>query len=197
MKILAFTDFHSDIASMKKFEELARKEKPDICLCPGDLTIFEDFIEQIIERLSKLPKPVYLLHGNHEAESVVRKLCSFYDNITFMHKKIVEVGEYTLIGYGGGGFSKKDRGFEEWAKTIEPKIKGKKVILLTHAPPYDTKLDKLWEHRGCKSYTDFCKKHDEIVLYLSGHFHDTFGKEDKLNKARAINPGPNGMIIEL
>jgi len=79
------------------------------------------------------------------------------------------------------------------------KITKKKIILITHGPPYKTKLDYidyLKEYVGCKSYTTFIKKYKPI-LALSGHIHETFGKKDKTGQTEIINPGANGMIIKI
>jgi len=198
MKIFAFTDIHADINAIKHIEEVVKKEQPDIVICTGDLSIFEDFIEEVMDRLAKLPKHLYVIHGNHEGEDVLKKICSFHENVTFCHKKVIQVKDFVIVSYGGGGFSKVDKGFEDFVKSSENQWKGKKVILLTHAPPFNTALDNLHgEHYGCKSYTEFVKKNNEVVLHLSGHFHETFNKQDKTNKALLVNSGARGTLIEI
>ena len=85
MKLLVFGDTHGSISSLKKIEQKSRKA--DIVLCSGDLTIFEDNLEYIMKRLGKIKKSILLIHGNHETDFVVRKLSTYYKNITFLHKK--------------------------------------------------------------------------------------------------------------
>ena len=34
-------------------------------------------------------------------------------------------------------------------------------------------------------------------LVISGHLHETAGKEDKIGKTRLINPGPFGKILDV
>ena len=35
------------------------------------------------------------------------------------------------------------------------------------------------------------------MLALSGHFHETFGVDDKIGKSLLLNPGDEGIIIEV
>ena len=104
MKIFAFTDLHSSAGSYKKLQARIKRENPDCVFCLGDFTVFEQNIVQIMRKISELGKPVMLLHGNHETEKVVERLCKHFSNITFVHRKIVKLGPYTLVGHGGGGF---------------------------------------------------------------------------------------------
>ena len=58
MKILAFTDIHESLSCRKKVEALMKNHNPEVVVCAGDFTVFEqhfnDFAEisiQFIERL--------------------------------------------------------------------------------------------------------------------------------------------------
>lgn len=195
MKILAFTDLHGEIRLVKK---LARKaKKADIALCAGDFTVFESGTKQMLSAMNRIGKKVMLIHGNHESERRVEKECKRLRNVIYIHKKAAAVEfngkKYTFIGYGGGGFSLTDPGFERFASRHAKK---ENLILITHAPPHKTRLDKLWEHRGCRSIAKFIRK-AKPLLAVSGHFHENFGKKDRIGKTLLVNPGPKGMIIEV
>lgn len=193
MKVLAFADSHDE---GNYYEVLKKKaKKADIILCAGDFTVFEHNMKKIIRDLSKLGKTVYLIHGNHEIASHVAVECKKYKNIRFMHKKIFRIGEVTIFGYGGGGFSYRDKDFEEFIKRNKDKF-SKKNILLTHAPPYGTVADnKHGEHVGNKSITKVLK---HFNLSISGHIHETFNKREVINKKTlVINPGPKGKVIKI
>ncbi len=195
MKILAFTDLHGSLESLKKVEKKAKN--CDLIICTGDFTVFSRHTKKILEQINKLPKKVILIHGNHEDEEQISALCLRLKNIEFIHKKIMEVlvdgKKYTLIGYGGGGFSIRDEHFD---KFMSRHTKHENIILLTHAPVYGTKLDMLWEHRGSKSIRDYIRA-AKPVLAVCGHFHEHFNEEDKIKDTRIINPGPDGTIIEI
>lgn len=191
MKILAFTDIHGKTRLLEALRKKARKA--DIIVCAGDFTVFGSRAKQILSGINELGKKTILINGNHEDEREIERMCTKLPNIAFIHKKTYTYQGYTFIGYGGGGFSLADKGFERFTQKF---IGKKNIILVTHAPPYGTGLDKLWEHRGSKSIRDFIRK-AKPLLAINGHFHEHFGKKDKIGKTLLINPGPEGKIIEL
>ena len=201
MKILAFTDIHGSLLALKRIEQKAKTQKPDLLVCAGDISIFEHGIMGILRRLNKLNKKIIIIHGNHEDHSTFRKLSRLFKNITFIHKNHFIEDNVLFLGYGGGGFVMIDREFEKIANTKFKKIiknnNGKKIILVTHAPPYKTRLDKLIQgHCGSKSIRHFAEK-NKVDLLICGHLHENFGKEDKIKKTKLINPGPFGKIVEV
>lgn len=201
MKILAFTDIHGSLLALRRIEQKVKSQNPDLLVCAGDISIFEHGVVGIMRRLNKLNKKIIMIHGNHEDHSTFRKLSKFFKNIIFIHKNYHIENDILFLGYGGGGFSIVDKEFEKIAKTKFKKIirnnNDKKIILITHAPPYKTKLDKLVEgHCGNKSIRHFAEK-NKIDLLICGHLHENFGKYDKIGKTNAINPGPFGKIINL
>ena len=198
MKILAFTDPHGNEQILKEVTRLSRIKKPDLIICPGDLTVFEKNLREILEKLNKIKIPLLVIPGNHEEAGDMKRLCEKFENIIFLHRGIFETGDYVFFGYGGDGFSSENKEFEKVAKDIEKRIKGKKIVLITHQPPYGNKLDDLeyFEHVGNKSYRKFIEK-NKPILALSGHLHENFGEMDKIGKTILINPGPLGKLIKI
>lgn len=199
MKILAFTDIHGSLLALKRIEQKIKTQRPDLLVCAGDVSIFEHGIIGILRKLNKFDKKVIIIHGNHEDTSTFIKLSRLFKNIIFIHKNHFIEGNILFLGYGGGGFSVVDREFEKIAnskfKKIIQKNKDKKILLVTHAPPYKTRLDKLIQgHCGNKSIRNFIGK-NKIDLLICGHLHENFGKEDKIGKTKIINPGPFGNTI--
>lgn len=196
MKLAAFTDPHANTAHLRSVEKLVKQHNPDAVVCTGDLSIFEQNIEDVIKWFGSLPARVFLIHGNHEEENIVKKLCTYYKNITFAHKKLTSFKQHTFFGWGGGGFAFTDPGFERWAKTLPAKIPN--GIFLTHQPPHNTKLDVVARrHVGNKSFKQFVERHQELKLYVSGHIHECFNRTSTVGKVRIINPGPSGKLIEI
>ena len=199
MKLLAFTDIHGSLTALKRIEQKAKSQNPDLLVCAGDITIFEHGVVGIMRILNRLNKKIIIIHGNHEDASTFVKCSRLFKNIIFIHKNYHAENDVLFLGYGGGGFSNVDRVFETLAKTRFKKIinenKDKKIILVTHAPPYKTRLDKLGRnHAGNKSIRNFVEKY-KIDLLVCGHLHENFGKEDKIGKTKIVNPGPFGKII--
>lgn len=201
MKILAFTDIHGSLLALRRIGQKVKTQKPDVLVCSGDISIFEHGVVGLIRKLNKLGKKIIIVHGNHEDEPTFIKLSNIFKNIIFIHRKYFIEDNVLFLGYGGGGFSITDKKFDNIAKTKFKKIiksnKGKKIILVTHAPPYKTKLDKLVQgHCGSKSIRNFVEK-SNIDLLICGHLHENFGKEDKIGKTKIMNPGPFGKIVEV
>tara|TARA_Y100000310_G_scaffold332432_1_gene407989 strand:+ start:229 stop:813 length:585 start_codon:yes stop_codon:yes gene_type:complete len=193
MKILAFTDIHSS----RKYIEVVRKKAKhaDLLVCAGDITIFEQDIEHVIEELNNLGKKLLLIHGNHEDSTLVEVLCKDKKNIVFVHKKVFEYEGLTFVGFGGGGFSRREQEFETWTNSLN--LNNKKIVFIHHAPPFGTSLDLFGnEHHGCDSYKEFILNFQPI-LSISGHFHETFGFKESVNNTLMINPGPKGEILEI
>lgn len=201
MKLLVFTDTHGSLTALKRIEQKTKSQNPDLLVCAGDISMFEHGIGMILRKLNRLNKKVIIIHGNHEDDSTFRKYSRIFRNITFIHKNHHIEDNALFLGFGGGGFSQRDKEFENLANERFKKIilenKDKKIILVTHAPPYGTKLDKLGKnHAGNKSIKNFIEK-NKIDLHICGHLHENFGKEDRIKKTKLMNPGPFGKIVEV
>ena len=198
MKLLAFTDTHGSLSALRRIEQKTIAQKPDLLVCAGDISIFEHGIINLMRRLNKLNKKIIIIHGNHEDASTYIKLSRLFKNIIFIHKNYFIEDNILFLGYGGGGFSIVDKEFEKISHKFKELIKNnkdKKIIIVTHAPPYKTRLDKLvGGHCGNKSIRHFVEK-NKVDLLICGHLHENFGKEDKIGKSKVINPGPFGKII--
>lgn len=198
MKLLAFVDLHGSAKILDKIATLAKTDKVDYIICAGDITIFGDSMKQMVERLDKIGIPTIMIHGNHEDRETLRKVCKQTKNVKFLHKETLDVGDYLFMAYGGGGFSTLDKEFESWSKEAMSRIpEGKKIILVTHAPPYETKIDQVLDQpAGNKSIRNFIKQVQPKIA-ISGHLHENAGMKDKIDKTKVVNPGPWGMILEV
>jgi len=205
MKILAFVDIHGDSAAIKKIAEKEKKGKPDLLVCSGDISNFGFGLFSLIKRLS-FGIPLLIVPGNHETEEEIEYMGRKTDFVKNIHLKHFISDSYFFAGCGGGGFTPHHAEFEQSEKKFASAIKNLKVknhkykiILVTHQPPYGTKLDYLdylGRHVGSVSIRKFIEKY-QPVLCVCGHLHTNFGKMDKIGKTIVINPGPEGKIIEI
>ncbi|MDI6737952.1 MAG: metallophosphoesterase [Nanoarchaeota archaeon] len=196
MKILAFVDTHG---IKKAFEELLKKAKDaDLLVCAGDFTNWGSDTEKWIQFLEKAGKPLILTYGNHESEREVAEVCKKHKFCIYLHRAAYEYGDYIFFGFGGGGFSERNPEFERIGERVKKDIKGKKLILITHGPPYGTTLDYLpsTEHRGCRSIRKFIEE-AKPMLCVCGHIHETAGNTDMIEKTFVINPGPFGAMLKV
>ena len=201
MKLLAFTDIHGYSTALGRIGQKVKTQNPDLLVCAGDITLFERKISFILRKLNKLNKKIIMVHGNHEDSSTIIKYLRLFKNIIFIHKNYFIENNILFLGYGGGGFALVDKEFEKIVKlkfnSIIKNNKDKKIVLVTHAPPYKTRLDNIaGNHCGNKSIRNFFEK-NKIDLLICGHLHENFGKEDKIGKTKIINPGPFGKIISI
>lgn len=198
MKIFAFVDMHGSLKAMRKIKKKIKKHKPDVLVCAGDISIFGQNLDFLVHTFSRFKIPLFIVHGNHESVSEMNKSASLAKNVHFIHEKTFRYGDVMFMGYGGGGFSIVDKHFLKVAKKFDKKIKKNgKTVLITHGPPYKTRLDKIMDsYCGNKSYTNFIKK-SKLSLVICGHIHENAGREDHLGGTRMVNPGPYGKIIRI
>ena len=198
MKILAFVDLHSDKDKLKILIKKIEKEAPSIIISAGDTSNFGKYLKEIITEIKITNKILLIIPGNHESPHEIEKI-SDNKQIINIHKKYFKINNIIFLGYGTGGFSIEEKEFEKLSKSFRSEIKkDSRIVLVTHAPPYGNKIDIIpgLGHRGCISFTKFIKEF-KPVLHICGHLHETWYKEDNLEKTIIINPGPEGKIIEI
>ena len=198
MKFLAFADLHQDKKKLKSLVERAAKPDIDFVVCAGDLSIFGRGLREALEAFQTVRKKIYFIPGNHEEE--IRgweKLVEEYSFCENIHQKALVLENYVFLGYGGSGFSQQDIEFRKKAREWYGEHQGKKIILVTHGPPIGTKLDFIDGRQvGNLDYRRFIERIKPKVA-ISGHIHETAGIVDKIGPTQVINPGCEGMIIEL
>jgi len=197
MKLLVFTDIHGSTLALKRITK--KSTSADIIICCGDLTIFEQGLYGILKKLNTIGKRVLVIPGNHENTKRLKKVSSGLSYILFIDERFFETEKHLFFAIEGNGFSLDDKHFDKTIKKHEKKFKEnkKKLILITHAPPYNTKLDKLFDgHCGNKSIRNFIIKYQPMFAF-SGHIHDNFGKHDTLGTTKLLNPGPFGKIVNI
>lgn len=197
MKILAFVDMHGELSALKKLRKKA--EKVDLIICAGDVSLFSNKLFYFMQQLDSFGKTVLMIHGNHESNDEIRGLAKMLNNIKVIHNTTYKVDNYVFFGWGGGGFALRDTKFEKEANKKFKKYctKDYKTILVTHAPPYGTKLDIVYyEHVGSKSIFEFVYKNKPTYL-ICGHIHECNKRNDVINKTPVLNTGGDGVIVEV
>jgi len=198
MKFLVFTDLHEDKKGLKELAKCASQDDIDFVVATGDISNFGRGLRNVFETMNKTGKKFFAIPGNHEEGSDAMELfAGEFEHCFNLHKRAVKIEDYIFLGYGGGGFASEDAEFRKIARDWYGKYNGKKIVLLTHGPPFNTKLDKLKQgHVGNKDYRKFIERiHPKLAI--SGHLHETVGFVDKIDSTKVINPGWDGMVIEL
>ncbi len=200
VKILAASDIHSDIKLARRLADKAEKNKANLVLLCGDITMFGDDAEGLIGPFKKKNIEVLMVHGNHEDVSLTDFLSQKYGKgIYNLHTYYKIFNNVAIMGFGGiewGPNANKDELFNTLKKHFK-KTKNKKKVLITHEPPYNTKLDDLgWTKAGSVGLRRFIETYSPDYV-ICGHIHETFGQNDKINRTKIINAGREGIILDL
>jgi uncharacterized protein len=198
MKFITFVDLHEDKKALRSLLARAKKDDIDFVICCGDLSTFGRGLKYVLKRFNTLKKKFYVIPGNHEEGGrIIDEAVKYYEYCINIHKKVIKIENYYLLGYGGPSFGLTDAEFRKLARGWYGKYKDEKTVLITHQPPFNTKLDLLGErHVGNLDYRKFIER-IKPKLSISGHLHETVNLVDKIGKTKLIHPGWDGMVVEL
>ncbi len=198
LKILAAADIHGDSSTSRKLAEKAVKEKADLVLLCGDLTMFnkesKDIIKPFIDKKLKL----LLIPGNHDSFATAEFFAEFY-GVKNIHGYSAQYKDVGFFGCGGTDLGLTRMTEKQIFETLEKAyagIKGlKKKIMVTHMHPGGS----LAEFSGFSGSKSIRKAIDKFKpdLVISGHIHEAEGIEEKLGKTKIINVGRKGTIFEI
>lgn len=200
MRILAFGDIHGDTGLAKKLAERAEKEKVDLVVLCGDITMGEISTANIIGPFIKKKKKVILIPGNHETVATADFLAELYDAVN-LHGYSIKHKDIGLFGCGGANIGLFQLGEKEIFKLLEKGYKGirdaKKKIMITHVHPTGTLMERFTKiFPGSSGIRKALDKFKPDIL-LCSHVHEAEGIEEKVGKTRIINVGKKGKIIDI
>lgn len=236
--IIAPGDFCSDAVRKYMFQALKERiANPNSKAEWYDLMgkeIAKDAIEKslsdgrvILEKLNSFNKPIYIVPGNwdwtKDKESKwgflkidhYKILTQKLNNLVNVHHKILDLGDYQIIGHGISSGPEYPQYKEDLARfTPEELVKKKKkydqlykevdklfikaskpVIFLSHNVPYNTPIDAINNpdsprngyHYGSLITREMIDKHQPLVC-IGGHMHEHFTK-CMLDQTTCINAG--------
>ena len=200
LRILAAGDIHGDTSLAERLAEKAEKEKCDLVILCGDLTMMERSTDNIIGPFKKRNEKVLILPGNHETVATADFLAELY-GVKNIHGYSVKYGDVGIFGCGGaniGMFRLEEDEIYGLLKKGFDKIKYlKKKIMATHVHPSESKIEKFSDFfpgsPGVKKAIDAFKPD----ILLCSHVHEAEGIEEKIGNTKVINVGKKGKIIEI
>jgi len=200
LKILAAGDIHGDTSLAERLAERAEKEKCDLVILCGDLTMMERSTDNIIGPFKKRNEKVLILPGNHETVATADFLAELY-GVKNIHGYSVKYGDVGIFGCGGaniGLFRLEEDEIYGLLKKGFDKIKYlKKKIMATHVHPSDSKMEKFTEiFPGSEGVRKAIERFNPDIL-LCSHVHEAEGIEEKIGNTKVINVGKKGKIIEI
>lgn len=226
MKIVYATDVHGNKRIYERVFREAKEKDMDAVLIGGDITPLDAFFSELmrsqreflrawlIPRLEQFRKetgkPVFMIMGNDDFSINLDLLMKAEKDglLVLAHGKVTAIGDYSVMGYSfinHSPFIIKDWEREESMmlrdmKELHAKAGGKKVIVLTHAPPFGTPLDVLYDgsHVGSSAMREYIEKFQPF-LYLCGHIHESPAMSGvsvhKAGKTVCLNPGNHSMCV--
>ena len=100
MKLLAFSDLHTDRRRARRMVECSRRA--DLVIGAGDFARFHLGLQRTIATLREIQAPVLLVPGNNESEMALRRACQRWPGATVLHGEAVAIAGTEFFGLGGG-----------------------------------------------------------------------------------------------
>lgn len=204
MKLLHFTDLHNSYGFIEKLK--ADIEQADGIVISGDITTFGPIenAQKAVSRFKELNANLMIIPGNCDTPEVKKYLESSGFSID---RKVISFEGYQWMGIGGSlpcpTLTPNQYTECEYQKDLEELkqscFDNKKMILVSHHPPYKTKNDRVEAglHVGSEKIREFIEK-EQPSLCLCGHIHEGRGV-DQVGQTTVVNPGPamNGCYAEI
>jgi len=205
MRIVAFGDIHMSSGEMCNIPEI---ESADLIILNGDLTNYgtRNDAKRILNEILSVNLSVFALIGNLDNYEINGYLDELNLNLHGQARLFQE--KVCLVGIGGSNitpfrtpteFSEEELatiGEQAYSQGLEFKMLSESlhnsripVILVSHAPPHGTLLDRLrnGRHVGSRAIRAIIEKH-QPDLCIAGHIHEGKGV-DTIGRTTVINPG--------
>lgn len=205
MKIIAFGDIHMATSEAGRIPGI---READLVLLNGDLTNFGGIKEArtVLNDILTLNPNVLAQFGNLDGGEINDYLENLGLNLHGQARLIQ--GEVCLVGVGGSNptpfntpseFSERElftltdrairQGFE-YTALAEPLHRRRiPLILVSHVPPHNTKVDRIHNgsHVGSTAVRTIIERY-QPDLCITGHIHEGKGR-DRILKTEIFNPG--------
>jgi Icc-related predicted phosphoesterase len=197
LKLLIFSDIHGNHQALERL----MATEADYYFAAGDLGNWARGLEECGKILERRGNRVHVLPGNHESAEQVTAFCKQFGFHDF-HGQSQRIGKYHVAGLGYSSptpFNTPGEYSEaELADRLAPFAELQPLVLICHAPPRDTALDRVREglHAGSHSVREFVERHQPDYLFC-GHIHEAEGVEMEIGRTKAANVGQRGYLLEL
>jgi Icc-related predicted phosphoesterase len=196
-RALIFSDIHNDAHALEKLMDI----DADYYFAAGDLVSWARGLDKMGDLMRHRGGQVYVLPGNHESERDIAGFCDRHGFVNF-HGGTFEVDGVHIAGLGYSSptpFNTPGEYTEdELASRLLPFAGLKPLVLICHAPPLDTALDRIREglHAGSRAIREFIETH-QPEYFFCGHIHEAEGVVIQMGATRAQNVGKKGYLLEL
>jgi Icc-related predicted phosphoesterase len=203
MRIIAAGDIHMDPGDVANIPGIV---SADHIIITGDITNYGSCLdaEVVLNRLLRINSSILGVAGNLDQHDVARYLD---DNGISLHGRGRMVESLGIMGLGGSNYTPFNTPYEFSEQELSVFLASgyaqiddtENFILVSHAPPIQTKTDRLTNgnHVGSKAVRTFIEE-KQPLLCVTGHIHESRG-HDYIGRTLIINPGmmKDGGYIEI
>ena len=199
MRLLVFSDVHSDLNAARRLVE--RAGEVDAVVGAGDFCQMRRNLDATIDVLREIETPTVLVPGNAESVDELRAACVGWPSAHVLHGDGATVGGVSFFGIGGGipvtPFGDWSYDFsEEEAETLLSECPSEGV-LVSHSPPHGVvDQDSSGEHLGSTAVRDAVRDRS-LQLVVCGHIHGSWEETGTIGDTTVVNAGPNGLVREV
>lgn len=197
MKLLIFSDIHNDWTTLERLLGM----EADYYIAAGDQVTWSRGLDRCGGILQTRGDRVYVLPGNHESASQTGEMCARY-GLHHFHEQHMQVGRWQVAGLGYSSPTP----FHTPGEYTEPQLAERlqrfaelsPLVLICHAPPYGTELDRIRPglHAGSTAIRDFILRY-QPAFFFCGHIHEAEGVAIDMGKTKARNVGKTAYLLEL
>ena len=198
MKLLVFSDLHRDRDAARSLVE--RADEADVLIGAGDFAVMRHGIDDVIEILRGVDKPVVLVPGNGESDVELREACAGWPSAHVLHGEVVTLAGVPFYGIGGGI---PVTPFGEWSFDLtddeaEVLLAGcpEDAVLVSHSPPYGHVDEAGGRHVGSHAVLETIERVSPRLV-VCGHIHGCWGQRSTIGPTVVLNAGPEGQVLEL
>jgi uncharacterized protein len=197
LKLLAFSDLHTDLDRAARLVEMSRHA--DIVIAAGDLASVHRGLTETVDALSAIEAPTVVIPGNNETDDALRTACAGWNAATVLHGETAEIAGVKFFGLGAGvpvtpwewSF---DLDEDEAARMLSGLSES--AVLVVHSPPRGHVDTSDGRHLGSEAVLRAIEA-KRPPLALCGHIHESWGAESTIGRTRVVNLGPAGTPLEL
>ncbi|HSP68534.1 MAG TPA: metallophosphoesterase [Bryobacteraceae bacterium] len=196
-RLLVFSDIHNDSRALETLMDI----EADFYFAAGDLVSWARGLEKMAEPMQRRAEHMYVLPGNHESEKDIAEFCERHGFVNF-HGGTLAIGGTHVAGLGYSTPTPFDTPGEyseqEMAARLEKFAGLKPLVLICHAPPLETDLDRIKKglHAGSRAVREFIER-VQPGHFFCGHIHEAEGKVIQMGATRAMNVGKKGYLLEI
>lgn len=187
MMLFLASDIHG---YQEKLKSALGRESFDMVLLAGDLSKGSlKQVKEILRTARSSGKPVFFVPGNMDPPHLLKE--EELEGCVNLHGRMID-HVFKLGGLGGGTISPFNTPIELDEDEIAEVLSnlGSVDVLVSHPPPFNTKLDVIRSgtHVGSKAVREYIERYQPI-LCVCGHIHESPGV-DRVGETVIVNAGP-------